>query len=426
MPSFTLLRTIRCSSSFEVVAAAIGATVTLALVALLIPSTASARTHSITLPIDPAYLDDVHWTDTWGAPRSGGRTHIGVDMMGPKMVPLVAAADSEVTWGRFNNGRGTIVRLRDDAGWEYQYIHINNDTPGTDDGNASCLQALAPKLCETMESDGDLAKGTRFAAGELIGYLGDSGNAEWTAPHLHFEIYQPDGTGDVVPINPTPYVDAAVDGAGVETESVGPFANSEVAANEIMRRLEGRSASWQERQIVAAAVADGGLAGALAEIIEGNPSAAMIDRLYLAFFQRDPDKDGLEHWIGTRGDGHRLEDIAEWFAESDEFKTRYGGTDFGEFLDRLYAEVLGRPSDAEGRAYWLGLLNSGQVTRGTIVVYFTESAELRRVAQSGNELMVVHKALGWDRPTAAQVDAWSSTRATTSLVDAIDSLIGSS
>ena len=424
MPSFRLPRTTRkvAPPSAVLLLPALTA-VALALGAALPAPPADGQSYGITHPIGAAHLDDVRWTDTWGAPRSGGRSHIGVDIMGPKMVPLVAANDSEVTWGRFNNGRGTIVRLRDAAGWEYQYIHINNDTPGTDDGNASCLQALAPKLCETMESDGDLRKGVTFQAGELVGYLGDSGNAEWTAAHLHFEIYQPDGAGDVVPVNPTPYVDAALVGASVETQRIGPFANVTVAADELHQRLEGRDATWTERELVADAVERGGLAQALAELVESNPSAAMIDRLYLAFFQRDPDDAGLDHWVEARGDGHRLEDIAEWFAESNEFQTRYGGTDFSEFLDRLYTEVLGRPADPDGKAYWLRLLSEGQVTRGTIVVYFTESAELRRVASARNELLVVRRALGLGRPSAEDLQAWTALRASTDLAPAIDTLI---
>jgi len=386
-------------------------------------SPAAAQSYGITLPIDPADVDLVHWSDTWGAPRSGGRSHIGVDMLGPKMVRLVAANDSEVTWGRFNNSRGTIVRLRDTQGWEYQYIHINNDTPGTDDGNASCLQALAAKLCETMESDGDLQRGVTFAAGEFIGFLGDSGNAEWTAAHLHFEVYQPDGAGDVVAVNPTPYVDAARSGSTVDTGRVGPFANASVAAEQIARRLEGRDETTTERLAVADAVQRGGLALALAEVMDRNPSAAMIDRLYLAFFQRPADDEGLEHWIEASGDGNRMEDIAEWFAESEEFETRYGGTDFSEFLDRLYADVLGRAPDVEGKDYWTGLLDNGEVTRGTIVVYFTEGAELRRVAQTRSELLVIHRVMGWERPTPAQNDAWADQRSSTDLVDAIDALI---
>ena len=381
-----------------------------------------AESYGITLPIAPGYEDQVYWSDTWGAPRSGGRSHIGVDMLGPKMIPLVAVNDSVVTWGRFDNSRGTIVRLRDAAGWEYQYIHINNDTPGTDDGEATCLQALSEKLCNSLDGT-SLGRGTAVTAGEVIGYLGDSGNAEWTAPHLHFEVYQPDGAGGVVAVNPTPYVDAALENGQVETERVGPFLNSRVAADEIYKRLEGRDAGSGEQAQVTSAVGRGGLQAALAEIIDANPSAAMVDRLYLAFFQRYPDADGWDHWIEARSDGHRLEDIAEWFAESEEFTNRYGSLNFSVLLDRLYLDVLGRAPDEDAKAYWLNLLDEGEITRGTIVVYFTESAELRRVAKYRSELTVIRRALGQDRPTEVEVAEWETLRQDTDLEAAIAGLL---
>lgn len=379
--------------------------------------------HRITLPIDPAHLDQVHWSDTWGAPRSGGRSHIGVDMMGPKGVPLRAANDSVVTWGRFDNAGGTLVRLRDSAGWEYQYIHINNDTPGTDDGDATCLQALAAKLCETLRDGRDIERGVAFEAGEVIGYLGDSGNAEWTGAHLHFEVYRPDGEGGVVAVNPTPYVDEALARLRGGGEPVGPFDNAYHAADVMIPRLEGRDPTGSEHLAVVDAVERGGLPEALAGIVDGNPSAAMIDRLYLAFFLREPDTEGWEHWIGTHAAGNRLEDIAEWFAESREFQRRYEGTDFSQFLDQLYLDVLGRTPDIEGKNYWLGLLRDGRINRGTIVVYFTEGAELRRAAESRTELTVIHRAMGWERPTPTEFEAWAALRQATSLQDAISSLM---
>lgn len=387
------------------------------------PSPATADGFSMTLPIDPDYLDDVYWSDTWGAARSGGRSHIGVDIMGPKMVPLIAANDGEVTWGRFDNERGTIVRFRDTNGWEYQYIHINNDTPGTDDGNATCLQALSAKLCNALDGT-RIERGTPIQAGELIGYLGDSGNAEWTAPHLHFEIYQPDGDG-VVPVNPTPFVDAARERAEDPGEPVGPFDNATAAADLIYRRLEGRSAGAEERNAVRSAADRGGLNAVLATVASGNPSAAMLDRLYLAFFQRYPDAGGWDHWIDTRSEGHRLEDIAEWFAESDEFIARYGDAEFSDFLDLLYADVLNRTPDESGKEYWLGELADGRVTRGTIVVYFTESVELRSVAQWRSELTVIHRALGYERPTDAQIEAWRVLRVDSNIETAVASLLAS-
>ncbi|MGB5756130.1 MAG: DUF4214 domain-containing protein, partial [Acidimicrobiales bacterium] len=160
-----------------------------------------------------------------------------------------------------------------------------------------------------------------------------------------------------------------------------------------------------------------------AEMAAANPSAAMVDRLYLAFFQRYPDDEGWDHWIDARADGHRLEDIAEWFAESNEFTNRYGSSDFSFFLDQLYVDVLGRPPDAAGKAYWLDMLGRGEVTRGTVVVYFSESAEMLRLTRSRSELTIVRRALGQARPSDADVAAWDAKRASSDLQAAVSGLL---
>ena len=392
--------------------------------AVVVPVTpAQSQIYPITFPIASGYEDQVTWSDTYGAPRSGGRTHIGVDLLGPKMIPLVAANDGVVTWGRFDNSRGTIVRFRDANGWEYQYIHINNDTPGTDDGRATCAQALSAKLCASLDGD-RLVSGTELKAGEVIGFMGDSGNAEATPPHLHFEIYQPNSSGGVTAINPTRFVDAAFEtrlaGNG---QPVGPFEDVRVAAEQVYSRLEGRDATAGEQAVLAEAVSQGGLARALADAVTANPSAGMVDRLYLAFFQRPPDDDGWDHWIEVRSGGLQLEEIAESFAQSEEFERRYGSVNFSVLLDRLYADVLGRAPDAEGKAYWLDLLDRGEVSRGTIVVYFTESAEFRRAARGRTELTVVNRVLELERPTAAEITAWNRLRSTTDLETAVSGLL---
>ena len=56
--------------------------------------------------------------------------------MGAKLMPLVAAADGTVTFLRTDASgtSGNMVEITDDDGWSYWYMHVNNDTPGTDDG----------------------------------------------------------------------------------------------------------------------------------------------------------------------------------------------------------------------------------------------------------------------------------------------------
>ncbi len=60
------------------------------------------------------------------------------------------------------------------------HIHLNNDTPGTDDGQGGFQYAFAPGL----------TSGQHVEQGQFIAYVGDSGNAENTSPHLHFEIHE--------------------------------------------------------------------------------------------------------------------------------------------------------------------------------------------------------------------------------------------
>jgi hypothetical protein len=110
------------------------------------------------------------------------------------MLPLLAAVDGVVHRVKFDNVIGNSVTIKAADGWTYHYIHVNNDRPGTDDGRASRDQAFPPTI----------VAGAAVAKGQVVAYMGDSGNAESTAPHLHFEIRQPApaGTYQGAPINP--------------------------------------------------------------------------------------------------------------------------------------------------------------------------------------------------------------------------------
>ena len=136
--------------------------------------------HPMVFPV----IGNVSYTDTFGAPRSGGRTHEGQDLMGHKMQELVAAADGRISAVKQGGTlSGNMVVLVGDDGWEYWYIHLNNDTPGTDDGAALASDTFGPGI----------EVGAEVVAGQLIGYMGDSGDAENTGTHLHFELADPDG-----------------------------------------------------------------------------------------------------------------------------------------------------------------------------------------------------------------------------------------
>lgn len=122
-------------------------------------------------------------TDSFGDPRGGGsRSHEGVDILADKGTPVVAVADGVVRWVHDEaGGRCCDVSVLHDNGWRTRYIHLNNDTPGTDDGRVVGI------------ADG-IRPGTRVQQGQVLGWVGDSGNAEATVSHLHFELRLADGT----------------------------------------------------------------------------------------------------------------------------------------------------------------------------------------------------------------------------------------
>jgi murein DD-endopeptidase MepM/ murein hydrolase activator NlpD len=117
--------------------------------------------------------------------------------MGQKLFHLVSPVNGVIVDLR-GPGQGYSdhsIRIMGDRGWFYAFLHMNDDNPGTDDGAAPGNLVFAPGL----------AVGTRVQAGQFIGYMGDSGNAEGSGPHLHFEMRQPAGNlWDAPAIDPYP------------------------------------------------------------------------------------------------------------------------------------------------------------------------------------------------------------------------------
>lgn len=111
-----------------------------------------------------------------------------------------------------------------------------------------------------------------------------------------------------------------------------------------------------------------------------------LARLYLAYFNRPPDYEGFDYYIGERERGEPLDAIAEEFAGSLEFDQRYGSVDNASFVDRVCQNVFGGPGDAAQRAHWIAQLESGSMTRGQVMLAFSESPAFR--VATGNEVWV--------------------------------------
>src|SRR5262245_59768908 len=127
-------------------------------------------------------------SSTVGAPRSGGRSHEGNDIFAPMGTPLVACERGVIA----NMGTGTLGGIKlwvvGESGTEYYYAHLIEYAPGIVDG----------KIVE---------------AGDVIGYVGNTGNAISTPPHLHFEIH-PEG-GDAIDPYPLLHAVDQIDGENV-------------------------------------------------------------------------------------------------------------------------------------------------------------------------------------------------------------------
>jgi hypothetical protein len=72
-----------------------------------------------------------------------------------------------------------------------------------------------------------------------------------------------------------------------------------------------------------------------------------------------------------------LRQISDYFANSEEFGNTYSSLSNAEFIDLIYRNVMERPPDQEGYHYWLRLLNDGRVTRGYVMLLFSDSSEFR-------------------------------------------------
>jgi hypothetical protein len=148
-------------------------------------ATAGAAVPNFVFPV----VAKTTYTNDFGAPRWQGR-HQGNDLMAAKRSPVVAVEAGRVVKWTTSRSAGCMLYLYGRSGTTYMYVHLNNDRTRRNDNRGGCRNgvAYAPGL----------AKSQNVQAGQLIGYVGDSGDANGIAPHLHFELH-PNGGRAVSP-----------------------------------------------------------------------------------------------------------------------------------------------------------------------------------------------------------------------------------
>lgn len=155
----------------------------------------------LTFPVADPH-DAVWFRDDFHDPRGGGaREHGATDIFAPRMRSVHAAVGGLVTWAVYepHATAGYMITLAGDDGFVYQYIHLNDDSaPDLDDDAGTLEQAYAPPIAQALRAKGanlSRSDGVRLERGELLGWVGNSGNATGSTPHLHFEVRWPTETG---------------------------------------------------------------------------------------------------------------------------------------------------------------------------------------------------------------------------------------
>ncbi|HEX5469665.1 MAG TPA: M23 family metallopeptidase [Gaiellaceae bacterium] len=141
-------------------------------------------------------VGNVFYIDDFGAPRHQG-AHEGNDIMSLRHQPAVAFESGRVE--KWASPKGAVpscmLVLHGKSGMTYWYIHLNNDVTNGNDNDGGCRKAYAPGL----------ENGQHVRRGQLVAFVGDSGDANGIQPHLHFEVHTAKGK----PIDPYEYLGRA-------------------------------------------------------------------------------------------------------------------------------------------------------------------------------------------------------------------------
>jgi murein DD-endopeptidase MepM/ murein hydrolase activator NlpD len=139
----------------------------------------SRREPPTALPIPVDGVTVARLVHSWGDPRYGGRHHEGIDILAPRNTPVRSTTDGILDYKGMRGLGGQVVYVIGPGGWRHYYAHL--------------------------EDFGPQRVGERVRQGDIIGYVGNSGNAAVSPTHLHYGIYLPGGQA----IDPYPLLRAS-------------------------------------------------------------------------------------------------------------------------------------------------------------------------------------------------------------------------
>lgn len=234
-----------------------------------------------------------------------------------------------------------------------------------------------------------------------VGVLNSSGAAEQVA-HLYQAAFgrSADLTGlqywtGQLEGNAATVVNAA-DSFASSTEFMGKYGQlsdanyvSQLYQNVLGRAADAAGQSYWQGQLASGCTRGQVLSG-LAQSYEnihntlsttGDATFGEAYRLYQAALGRTPDQGGLSYWTNCMQAGTTAGQVAAGFVNSAEFQTEYKNLGNGDFVGRLYQNVLGRAADSSGADYWTSQLASG-ASRAQVLAGFSDSQENRAVTAS--------------------------------------------
>lgn len=159
---------------------------------LEVVTTADSVLARIEMPVSGIRPEELE--NSFGAPRDGGRRrHRGIDIFAPKGTPVIAATEGHISFIGTQSKAGKCVWLVNDSGVSFFYAHLDRWAAG-------------------------LYEGKHVRAGDVVGYVGRTGNARKSGPHLHFAIHL-----DSQAVNPYPYLVSSIRIARADPELSGGF-----------------------------------------------------------------------------------------------------------------------------------------------------------------------------------------------------------
>lgn len=325
----------------------------------------------------------------------------------------LAGTDANGSYDVFRRDLTANATVRVSVAGDESVLANQSFSPGISDDGDRVVFSTAANANGSTDAGTDMDVYLRTISGGTTTRLSTSANASDPVGTHDYGAVSDDGAHvaftSFVPSGPTLVAQQPVNTQQVyvwEGLSLGPLATPSAFVTQQYHDVLGRAPSSGELSGLANRVAAGAshpatVVSQLVQLDEFAAKRAPVVRLYWAFFLRKPDPSGLQYWISKYQGGASLASIAQKFAQSSEFKTRYGTLSNSAYVKQVYLNVFERQPDAGGLAFWTGKLDRKEISRGQVLVNFSESSEGKRRLAPQVHLLLTSLAMLRTVPTDA-------------------------